>query len=39
MGAICSGKSENPTTIDPPKVHLKSNNNNSVAALPKISYN
>ena len=37
MGAICSGKSENPASIDPPKSHQKENTN-PVASMPKIAY-
>ena len=36
MGALCSGKSENPASIDPPKTILK--NREAVSAVPKSTY-
>ena len=36
MGALCSGKSENPTSLEPPK-NARTPSNSSVA-IPKVAY-
>lgn len=37
MGALCSGKSENPASLEPPKTNAK-NQHNQVIGIPKVQY-